>query len=821
MPRAARRGRTAPSRHEPSARPPRRQTQAERARPLPPALSPSRSPWRRRAGLALAAALCFGLGSVAPQARALIDRSPAAIASPSVDRSTLPKAQARSFPREASALRAELDRSSSPATIVELVERLGILGDPSDFDRVAELAEHPNQNVTSAALRAMARIGGARAMDRLTVLARSHDDMLAVSAIQALGLAESSRAVDVLLEVADSRMDWQQGIALQALAVRGGARARAALHTGLKKAPANAAYGWAQAVAGLGEPADRLLLMTLAGGNGPRADAALSALAGLGSADSDSLLIDLARNASGNRRVTALSSLGSVRDPRAVDVLVEALGGNISVRSAALGALGMSKAPGALDGLLLAIDGARADEVWQITGALAVRPERQAREVLKLLANEDGALADSALASLAQAGDPSAGKLLVAAFDERGELPPESTYHFLAVHGGEDGWSLLEEVLAEGSTAEQHSVVYALQARGDEHAITRLLDVAKGEDPWISSSAMGALENLGDDARTSLRGMLMERLEDSDDPGFAEIAPTLARLGGDDVREMLVGRLEDGTAQERNQALQALGQMDEPGARGALQETLASGDPELRRQAFDALVWSGQPMDLDTVNAVLADEDPALRSQAITALANLGEPAAVDRLLEMAGDEDPSVRMTALSAMGTVGGPEAEAGLVQAMEDPELFDTALWSLSGLGTAGARAAIRAAAGSDDPAQRMTALSALGNDRSAPSRELLLGALHDEDPGVVGAALGQLQMQGSSTAASAVAKLLVGLPEDDDPMNLRWSAANALQAIGGRTAREHQELIESVLLESVWGSDEPVYYGMEETPELIIE
>ena len=824
MPTAARRRRSPTPRPEPAGRSPRARSVPSPARSARPAAPPRSSGWRRRLGGALAAALCFGLGSVAPQLPGLLGGDGASVAASSVDRSALPKATRRTFPREAAELRLELDRSASPATTVELIERLGILGDPSDFERLADLAEHPNQNVGHAALRAMARIGGERSLDRLTVLARSHDDMVAVAAIGALGLAESAKAVDVLLEVADSRIDWRQGIALQALAVRGGARARAALHEGLKEAPANGAYSWAQAVASLGEPADRFLLMTLAGGNGPRADAALSALAGLGSADSDSLLIELAESATGNRRLTALASLGSVRDARAVEVLVAALDGNINVRSAALSALGMSKAPGALDGLLLAIDGARVDEAWQITGALAARPERQAREVLKLLAAEDGALADAALASLAQTGDPAAGALLVAAFDERGELPPESTYHFLAVHGGEDGWSLLEEVLADGSTAEQHSVVYALQARGDEDAITRLLDVARGEDPWISSSAMGALENLGDEARTSLRTMLLERMEDGDDTGFAEAAPTLARLGGDDVRELLVSRLADGTAQERNHALQALGQMDDAGARAALQETLASEDPELRRQAFDALVWSGQPLDFDTVNAMLDDEDPGLRSQAVSALANIGEPVAVERLMQLAGDEDPSVRMSAVSAMGTVGGADAEAGLLAAMEDPELFDTALWSLSGMGTSSAREAIREAATAGEPAQRMTALSALGNDRSAQSREILVGALHAEDPGVVSTALGQLQMQGSSTAASAVLELLMELPEDDDPMNLRWSAANALQSIGGRTAREHQELIDSVLQGMDWGEEEvwgPEVHGWQTPPELYIE
>ncbi len=803
MPPAARRRSSVPARALPRALPD----------PAPVALlQQGPRPWKRALVPMVVGALCFALGAGAPILRDHWQHERSHRPAPLPTHAALPAARTRQFPREAAALRRALDASAAPSTLVELVERLGILGDPSDFDRLAELAEHPNPGVSSAAMRALARVGGDRSIDRLTVFARGNDDVVSVAALQALGLAESPQAVDVLLEVAGKASDWRQNVALQALATRGGSRARAALHRGLKKAPANDAYSWAQAVASLGEPDDRLLLMTLAGGSGPRADAALNALAGLGSADSDSLLIALAQTATGNRRLTALTALGSVRDPRAVDVLVGALTGNSGVRGAAVGALGVSRAHGALDGLLLSLDGARANEAWQITAALASRPEAQARAVLKLLATEAGPLADAALAALAQEGDAVVGELLIAAFDERGELPPESTYHFLAVHGGEAGWSLLEEILADGSTNDRNSVIYALQARGDEHAVTRLLDIAASEDTWVASTAIGALEGLGDDARDSLRGILLQRVQDGDDASFGDTAASLARLGGDEVRDMLVGRLQDGTQNERSAALMALGQMDDAGAHDALQQTLGSDDPELRRQAFDALVWSGQPLDRDTVTDLLADPDPTMRSQAITALANLGDPASVEQLMALSADDDVSVRMTAVSALGNLGGPEAETGLLAAMEDPELFDTALWSLSSLGTSDARQAIRDAVGSDDPVQRASAIGALGNDRSGASRDLLVGALRDTDQGVVGAALSQLQMQGSSTAAAAVAELLVGLDDGDDPFGVRWQAANTLQSLGGGVAREHRELIDSIL-GSGWG-DEDWRYGVEE-------
>ncbi len=760
--------------------------------------------------------LAFGLGAAAPDALARMSwqrQAPELIEPARV--STVSQSP-RDFPREAAAVRAALADDPPPAVLVELIERLGILGDEADFDLLDPLIEHPNHSVLDASLRAMARIGGDRALDRLSTLARSTDDTWAPSAIGALGLLSDPAAVDVLREVATRHIDWKRNIAVQALAMRGGPKARAALHHGLKTAPVNESWVWAQAVASLGGRLDRGLLIRIALSNGPRADAALDALATLNDDETDSLLIDLALTATGPRRVRALGSLAQVRSPEAVDVLVEALDGPQQARSAALDALGQSRAPGALDGLLSAIDGLRTNEHWQLTSALASRPEKQAREVLKVLAAEEGPLGDSALESLAQSGDPAAAKQLIANFDDKGMLPPDSALNFLAVHGGEEGWSLLEEVLADGNSSQQHSVVWALQARGDEDAVARLLDLAKTADPWVASTAQQSLETLGDGAREGLKALLLEQMDDGSGASFTESAAILARLGGDDARDVLLARVSDGTLTERSAALQALGQMDDPAARDALMEQLQDAeDPTVRMEAFNAMLWNGDPPDLETIQSVLDDDDPSLRSQAVTALGNVGGPEAVDNLLALMEDDDLMVRQSAVSTLSTAGGPEAEAGLVAALGDEELFSSAVWSLSSMGTAGAREAIREAAVSGEGTQRAEALGALGQDRSAEATELLLDGLRDEDEGVAVAALGQLQMRGTSSAANAVAELLNDLPEDEEgTYGMRWQAANALQGMGGPVYREHEELIQQIVGASQpWMVDESIEYEIE--------
>ena len=760
-------------------------------------------------------AIAFGLGAAAPDARA---RMPWHQEAPAVQTPAVRSVShaVRDFPREAAALRLALDDDPPPAVLVELVERLGILGDEDDFDRLDALVMHPNSAVVDASLRGIARLGGDRSLDRLSSLARSSDDTWAPSAIGALGLLSDPAAVDVLREVASKNTDWKRNIAVQALALRGGPAARAVLHKGLQTGPANEAWVWAQAVASLGERADRSPLIRMATSSGPRADAALDALSTFNDSDTDGLLIELATTAVGPRRIRALGALAQVRSPEAVDVLVEALDGSVQVRSTALSALGSSRAPGALDGLLSAIDDLRRDEFWQLTSALVSRPEKQAREVLKLLASEEGPLGDAALESLAQSGDPAAAKLLIANFDERGVLPPDSALMFLANQGGEEGWSLLEEVLAEGNSSQQHSVVWALQSRGDEDAVARLLDLAEHGDPWIASTAQQGLETLGDDAREGLKTLLLQKLEGDDEAGFAEAAATLARLGGDDARELLLARVSDGTLTERGAALQALGQMDDPAARDALLEQLhGAEDPTVRLEAFNAMLWNGDPPDLEIIQSVLGDDDPTLRAQAVSALGNVGGAEAVDSLLALLSDDDPMVRQSAVSTLASAGGPDAEAGLVAALGDEELFGTAVWSLSSLGTAGAREAIREVAGSGEPEQRAQALGALGEDRSGEATELLLDALRDDHDEVAGAALNQLQMRGTSSAAGAVADLLLDLPEDDEGgYGMRWQAANALQGMGGPAYREHEELVNEILGASQpWMVDEEAYIDFE--------
>ena len=787
----------------------------------PPALRP-RAPVVS-ALLALAIAVpSVGLGAlggaVVDRARAVFTHPPTLRAIAPADPTLAPPAAAaRVLPRDLVAVRARLGHASSPAELEELLSRLGILGDPADIARIEPHLTHRAPPVRFAAFAALGRIGGDDAIERLMAFTGGPAaDPDVYASISALGLVGDAAAGARLAELAVSREQHRRDAAMAALAVRGGPVARRVLHGALLTGPTNQAWYAAQNVARLGERPDARLLMRLAASPGQRGDASLSALQTLPGEQVDRFLIELAGDATGARRDQIVVALGGVRDPEALEILVSVATGSPRHRPAAWQALGVSRAPGAIGALLGLLPEATPGDSYGVAAALAARSEPEARVALRSLALGDDSLADAALGALATVSDPRATELLLARYDEEGRLPPAEALTFLATSGGEEGWQLLEEVLAEGNQSDRNSVIWALQMRGDEDAVSRLIDLAQS-DPMTGSAAMGALEVMGEGARHGLRSILVQRIEDGEDGDWGQSMQTLARLGGVEARTLLESRLETGTQMERMNALSALGSMEDPEARTTLTSVFrTSEDSAMRSQALSTLLWSGDGLPAELVDEALADADPALVAQVVGALPQTGLADVEERLVGLAGSDDLGVRTAALGALTQTGGGQAEELLVSALADPDVAQSALWNLQTLGTPGARDAIRSAASSDDSTLRVQAIGALGADSSSEALELLAGALDTEDVGVVGASLSALQGRGNTAAAAAIAEYLESVAGMDAPglESLRNQAAWALQGIGGGVARQHEALIAEVLGADALGSMGPDMFGMEE-------
>lgn len=779
-----------------------------RPRRVPNRSTSSRGSAASSLALALAVALpSFGLGAFGHR---LFSDGPEA---PRVEVSAAPAQEtSRAVPRDVQALRVSLSAPAATNRRAEQLRRIGVVGDATDVRRIEPFLDERAPVVRHAALEALATLGVEAGVERVAAFARGpQNDPDVWAAIHALARCDHPSAEALLLELSTSAATWRADIARGALAVRGGPAARRHLHRQLTDGSAAMAWQAAQNVARLGQDVDAALLMRVAAGSGTRAEGALSALASLPGDRTDSFLVELASTSTGMRRSTALRSLGAVRDPAALDVLADEILRGGRWRSDAWSALGQSRAPGALEVLLDLLPEAAQADAWSVATALAARPEPAALQTLRALAAGSDSLANAALASLSTLEDSVVVDLLAARYDDEGRFPPPETLMFLATKGGDAGWSLIEEVLAGGTSADRNSVVWALQMRGDDDARARLVDLARNGDAMMAGQAAGALEGMDEEARDQLRGLLLERLEDGDVNDYGQTVNTLARLGGDEARELLLARMGDGTAQERSQAVTALAQMDDPLARDALRGTLReSEDPTLRSSALNALLWGPDGADAETLEFALDSGDPELQRTALNALPHARVDDAGAKLVAFAGSDDPSIRLTALNGLAQVGGPEAESTLVAALDDPEVAPQVLWSLQSLGTEGARQAVREAASSDDPSVRSQALSALVQDPSAEAGELLRASLDADDEGTVLAAVQALQGRGTTAAAEDLVGLLDRATADG------WApvanqAAWALEAIGGRVAEEHAALIEearglSVDIEGIDGFEE---------------
>jgi len=700
------------------------------------------------------------------------------------------------FPRRAEDLRAALDDGPPPARAAELVSRLGILGDASDVDRVLTLSEHPNLHLQAAAVRALARLGTPRATDRLRTLA--HSVHLAALGIDALGLSTDPGALATLEELAEHPNRIYRHRALAALAMQGGPNARRILHDAFARAGRMDAWQAAGALATLGgEPEARLLVYAATQPRDPRAEAALHALASLPGPRSRTVLIETARSATGARRNTALGLLGNIPDPEAVEILLESWDTVPGSRGTIIEAFAVSRAPGVLDALLSIVDEVPPPLMVSFTHALASRSEQTAREVLRSLAAESGPLATASLQALSMAGDPQLVDLLVARLDEDGELPPPETLSYLATQGGGPGWELMEEVLAVGGPNQRRAVVWALQSRGDEDAVIRLLDLVQTDSSWGSIEAMSALENMGGGAQDSLRELLIARLEGGAGPDVNATISSLGRLGGEGVHEALSSQLELGTSAERRAAISALGSLDGPAASETLKGLLDNEDPATRGAALQALSWrEGQVLSMEVLDKVLSDEDYSVRSAALSTLSAQGTPEAIERLVSMSTHEDASTRTAALGALGQTGGPVAEEVLLAALDDPEVASKALWTLDMMASPKGGRAIRDLAKDGDSSIQIQAIGLLGNDTSQEAGEILRSQLRVEDPAEASAAVMALQARGSSDAAETIAEFFDSMDEDDPELwDLRFQVAGALQRLGGPLAAERKEALEA--------------------------
>ncbi len=242
--------------------------------------------------------------------------------------------------------------------------------------------------------------------------------------------------------------------------------------------------------------------------------------------------------------------------------------------------------------------------------------------------------------------------------------------------GAEDAPAQIEKLTKQLTVSEvpaRRDAAYQLGKMGAaaKPAVPALIKALQDQDKQVWFFALGALTELGPDAREALPA-LIEDLSRKSRGGrdrernqrMVRTAYALSRLGPEAIPPLIATLGSDDSA-ARAGAARALGGMG-PQAGAAIPALLANfnhGEVFVRQEAIDALALIG-PAALGPVTEALGWNEPLQRTSAVLTLAQLGSAAknAESALTEMLAKEtDADVRMAALTALARVSTDPAKA----------------------------------------------------------------------------------------------------------------------------------------------------------------
>jgi HEAT repeat protein len=470
-------------------------------------------------------------------------------------------------------------------------------------------------------------------------------------------------------------------------------------------------------------------------------------------------LIKALSHRDGKVREGAALALGGIRDVRAVDPLVAALGDaeNTDVRRAAARALGEIGDRRAIAPLIARLRDA--DEYVRERAATALDQVGWQPDSDELVAAYWAAKGQ--WDQVAAIGAPAVG-LLVASIKATPPWKPEVRAIIAALEKVSDARAVepLVAALDDEAPLVRQAVAAALGQIGDVRAIEPLIAALGDEMEGVRGAAAAALGRIGD-----VRAVepLFAVLQGAPSSAARRAAAGLLGQFGDQraVKPLIVG-LQDEDGGVRREAIEALGRFADVRAVEPLVHVLSDDDPWVRRAAADALGSIGDPRALAPLTVALQDGDTSVRASAARALGRIGDPGAEEPLIAIFNrDEGTSVCEAAVEALGEIGGGHALELLIAALTDRR-FETRRAAAAALGQWCVR--------QPEPGLR------------APGVAPLVSALHDHDAHVRDAAVRTLVKVG----LPAVEPLVAALGGDD--WQVRGYAARVLGQIGDARAVE---------------------------------
>jgi len=199
------------------------------------------------------------------------------------------------------------------------------------------------------------------------------------------------------------------------------------------------------------------------------------------------------------------------------------------------------------------------------------------------------------------------------------------------------------------------------------------------------------------------------------------------------------------------------------------------------RSAAEALGKIGNPQAIPHLIASIRDSGWGFIGNAATeAMSRMGSEGA-EQLLELLGDPVTDVRLAAVQALGGVGDPQAVEPLQKALSDGDK-DVRQAAAGALGKLGAPAVDSLIAALQDRAVAAHAAQALGHIVDSRAVPALIAALHDENYGILAAAVEAIGHFNGMAREPLIATL------HDPDRDARRAAFDALDKLGWQPAAD---------------------------------
>jgi HEAT repeat protein len=383
-------------------------------------------------------------------------------------------------------------------------------------------------------------------------------------------------------------------------------------------------------------------------------------------------------------RKAAISSLGQMNHPSAVEVLVEATRHPIrQVRIGASVALAGFKDARAVTGLL---EGIRHGDKEADDTTISELGKGAIPALLRALRDEHRGVRSRAFRALGRLGGPEVVDVMVERLRDADAGIRYQAAYALELAADAAALPALREAAHDPDRDVRRVVSDALVKCGRTAAIPILAEMLQDPDREVRSRVAAQFREIPDAAAIP---SLINILDDNDIGDYA--ARALAAIGDKETIPALVRALNNRSVlYAATSALETFGTRAAP----ALREAAQNPNPWVRENVISLLGKIADPADVPLFLNALSDEHANVRLSAIFPLWHQRTAQAVPALIERLHDEDEEVAWRATQALGEIGDPRAVAPLIECLKEDESAKNASEALEALGTKEARAAVKA-------------------------------------------------------------------------------------------------------------------------------